>query len=207
MPRSTAHALLSSLADIGLLAHTSGLRYRLGWRLLTLSGRLLTSTDVARRGAPVLARLAGQLRRTVRIATYDNGQVVAISQAGPGGAVAGLGLGERLPAHSTACGKIMLAYLGIDPGTLGLSRLTRKTVTDPERLRAALAEVRRNDLAFDRQETDDALTCVASSNRDARTDTVIAALSLCLPPRELDRDINGYTRCLRQAARQICTNR
>ena len=203
MPRSNTHVVMSSLADIGLLARTPDLRYRLGWRLLTLSGRLLDSTEVARVGAPVAAQLAGQLRHTVSIAAYDNGQLVTISQAGPGGPVPAAGLGQRLPAHSSACGKIMLAHLGVDPGTLRLPRLTRNTMTDPERLRAALAVVRRNDLAFDRQETHDALACVASSIRDGRTGAVIAALSLCLPPEDLDREITLYARGVLRAARQV----
>ena len=75
VPRSTAHALMSSLTGIGLLAHIPGSRYRLGWQLLTLSGRLLNTTDVARLETPVLAQLAHQLRHTVTISTWDNGPV------------------------------------------------------------------------------------------------------------------------------------
>jgi hypothetical protein len=64
LPRPTllpyAHELLSSLAGIGLPRCAPDSRYRLGWRLLTLSGQLVNSTDVARLGALVLPQLAGR---------------------------------------------------------------------------------------------------------------------------------------------------
>jgi IclR family transcriptional regulator, KDG regulon repressor len=207
MPRSNAHELMSSLASIGLLQRTPDSRYRLGWRLLTLSGHLLNSTDVARLGSSVLSQLADQHRQTVSIATYDSGQVVSIGQAEPRGSAPVSRIGERFPVHSTAAGKIMLAHLGIDPGEdhLDMERFTRNTMTDPERLRRALAIVHSNDIAFDRQETDERIVCVGSPIRDGRSGAVIAALTLCSAPEEFDRSFDSYARTVLRAARQIST--
>jgi IclR family KDG regulon transcriptional repressor len=207
MPRSNAHELMSSLASIGLLQRTPDSRYRLGWRLLTLSGHLVNSTDVARIGSSVLYQLANQHRQTVSIATYDSGKVVSIGQAEPRGSAPVSRIGDRLPAHSTASGKIMLAHLGIDPSedNLQLDQFTRNTMTDPEQLRRTLAVVRRNDIAFDRQETDEAIVCVGSPIRDGRSGAVIAALTLCVSPENFARNLDGYTRSVLHAARQIST--
>jgi IclR family transcriptional regulator, KDG regulon repressor len=205
MPRSNAHELMSSLASIGLLQRTPDSRYRLGWRLLTLSGHLVNSTDVARVGSSVLSQLANQHRQTVSIATYDNGQMVSIGQAEPRGSAPVSRIGDRLPAHSTASGKIMLANLGIDPASdeIELERFTPHTMTDPDQLRRALTIVRRNDIAFDRQETDEAIVCVGSPIRDGRTGGVVAALTLCVSPGEFERGFDVYTRSVLRAARQV----
>lgn len=207
MPRSNAHELMSSLASIGLLQRTPDSRYRLGWRLLTLSGHLVNSTDVARLGSAVLTQLANQHRQTVSIATYDGGQVVSIGQAEPRGSAPVSRIGERLPAHSTASGKIMLAHLGIDPteNQLDLERFTPNTLTEPELLRRALGIVRRNDIAFDRQETDQRIVCVGSPIRNGQGGPVIAALTLCVGPEQFDRNFDIYSRTVLRAARQIST--
>ena len=207
MPRSNAHELMSSLASIGLLQRTPDSRYRLGWRLLTLTGHLVNSTNVARLGAPVLAQLTNQHRQTASIVIYDCGQMVSIAQAESHGSAPVSRIGEQLPAHSTAGGKIMLGHLGIDPtdDNLKLERFTRATVTDPARLRKALAIALRNDLAFDRQETDDRIVCVASPIRDGRSGSVVAALTLCVTPEDFDRSYDAYTRTVLRAARQVST--
>ena len=46
VPKSSAHALLSTLADVGLLAATSHIRYRLGWRVLALGETLRATLDL-----------------------------------------------------------------------------------------------------------------------------------------------------------------
>jgi IclR family transcriptional regulator, KDG regulon repressor len=205
IPRSNAHELMASLASIGLLQRTPDARYRLGWRLLTLSGHLVNSTDVARLGASVLAQLANRHGQTVSIATFDEGQVVSIGQAEPRGSAPVSRIGERLPAHSTASGKILLAHLGLNPAEGGesLERFTANTVTDATLLGRILVGVRRSDVAFDRQETDDAIACVGSPIRDGASGRVIAALTLCASPAELDGSVEVYSRSVLRAARQI----
>lgn len=202
IPRSNAHELLSSLATIGLLQRTPDARYRLGWRLLTLSGHLVNSTDVARIGSSVLSQLAHQHGQTAGLATLDNGQVLSIGQVEPHGSAPVARVGDRLPAHSTASGKILLSHLDLDPGD-DLEQLTPKTITDIEILRRQLAVVRRNGVAFDLQETDMSISCVAAPIRDGRSGAVIAALTLCVSPEKFSRDRERYIRSTVGAARRV----
>jgi DNA-binding IclR family transcriptional regulator len=93
-------------------------------------------------------------------------------------------VGSRWPLHATGVGLVLLAFA--EPAVqerifaAPLARFTPYTITDPARLRAKLAEVRRADAAVsDRQITDDAIS-VAAPIRDA-AGSVVAALSLVVP--------------------------
>ncbi|HEY1970283.1 MAG TPA: IclR family transcriptional regulator [Pseudonocardia sp.] len=204
MPRSNVHELMSSLATIGLLQRTPDARYRLGWRLLTLSGHLVNSTDVARVGLPVLHHLAEEHSRAVNIATYDSGQIVSLGLVAPRSTAAVPRIGERLPAHCTASGKIMLAHRSVElDREVTLERLTARTITDPVLLCRQLAQVRREDLAVDRRETHDSVVCVASPIRDGRSGAVIAALSLRATPADFTSKHAEYAHAVRRGAARI----
>jgi DNA-binding IclR family transcriptional regulator len=93
-------------------------------------------------------------------------------------------VGSRWPLHATGVGLVLLAFA--EPSVqervcaAPLARFTGHTITDPARLRATLAEVRRADAAVsERQITKDAVS-VAAPIRNA-AGTVVAALSLVVP--------------------------
>lgn len=67
VPRSSAHALLASLVDIGLLQCRSRGRYRIGWRVVELNQTLQGTVDVRTVAAPALAALS---ESTVRQRTW-----------------------------------------------------------------------------------------------------------------------------------------
>jgi DNA-binding IclR family transcriptional regulator len=73
-------------------------------------------------------------------------------------------VGQRFPAHATACGKALLAY---DPAAAdaviarGLQALTPHTLTDERALRAELADVRAGALARDSEEIELHAACAA----------------------------------------------
>jgi DNA-binding IclR family transcriptional regulator len=203
MPRSNVHELLSSLASIGLLRRTRDARYRLGWRLLTLSGQLVNSNEVARVGSALLHQLAARHRHSVSIAVCDGGEVVSIGQAEPQGSAPVSRIGDRMPMHSTATGKIMLAHHEADVGQLRLERFTTRTITDPQLLARTLAAVRRDDVAYDERETDDAIVCIASPIRDSRNGVVIAALSMSVAPAVFEQERFRLAQSVQRAARQV----
>src|ERR1700685_4045418 len=73
IPRSSAHDLLATLADTGLLRPAECNRYRLGWKLLTLSSTMLDTSDVRTHARPVMRQLVKKLGATTHLAILDEG--------------------------------------------------------------------------------------------------------------------------------------
>src|ERR1700679_2957931 len=158
VPRSSAHDLLDTLAQTGLLRRVEGSRYRLGLKLLTLSSTALDSFAVRLHARPVMERLADTLSATVHLATLDGTEVVYVDKVTPaGGPVIGLsGVGRRLPLYCSAVGKALLAHQS--PGTIGpaldplqLEPVTDRTISSVDALRFDLASSRRSGVARDRE--------------------------------------------------------
>ena len=112
LPKSSTHSLLTSLAQSGLLERTFDNRYRLGWRLLTLSRSLLDGSSLRVHAHPMIRALRSRLDATVHLATFNSGQITYIDKAdGRRSPVIALSaVGTRAPAHCTALGKALLAY-------------------------------------------------------------------------------------------------
>jgi DNA-binding IclR family transcriptional regulator len=113
-------------------------------------------------------------------------------------------VGARWPLHATGVGLALLAHGGPelqDAYCAGeLASFTPYTITDPVRLRRALAEVRRSGVAVsDRQVTEDALS-VAAPVRGA-DGSVTAAVSVVVP--YADAQVPVLAPAVRLAARGI----
>src|SRR5512143_1308557 len=108
--KSSTHDLMSSLAKLGLLHKTEDNRYRLGWRLVTLSETLLATTELLREARPVMEELAAQYQETIHLAVLDDTQAVYVDKpAGKQAVRVELpSLGARLYAHCSALGRSCL---------------------------------------------------------------------------------------------------
>jgi DNA-binding IclR family transcriptional regulator len=186
VPRSSAHDLLDTLAQTGLLRRVEGNRYRLGLKLLTLSNVALDSLAVRVQARGVMECLARKLNATVHLATLDGTDVVYLDKVTPEGGprIALSGIGRRLPLHCTAVGKVLLAHQS--PGTIGhaLDRLPFEPVTDRtidsiDTLRLELASARRQGVAHDREGSVLGVCCHAAPITEAGRAT--AAISLSVP--------------------------
>jgi DNA-binding IclR family transcriptional regulator len=183
LPKSSAHDHLASLADIGLLQRTPAGRYRLGWRLLALSGTLLRTTDVQAEAKPVLEKLAARLEASIGLIALSNGRSVRIFEAGPPPpATPPEGSSDR-PAHCTSAGKMLLAHRPwpeverLIQRQGGLRRHTPNTITDLPTLRRELEQARQLGFSYDFEEVAPGLCCVAAPVRD-HTGRVLAAVRL-----------------------------
>lgn len=188
VPTSSAHLTLSSLAQTGLLHRTLSGRYRLGFKLLSLCQTLLTNTPWRDVAHEEMARLAQRSGENVGLAAFDGGQVVHVD--GCAGRLGGAGpartVGEILPAHASASGKVLLASR---PWKLGLAmvqaamqggelpRYTENTITALDELEGELARVRRRGYAHEVSEVRAGVYGVAAPVRNHNGE-VIAALSL-----------------------------
>lgn len=187
-PKSTAHALVSTLAEIGLLSVGPSGRYRLGLGLLSLSERVRASLDILQHARPPMQDLARSTRETVLLATLDRHEVIYIDRVEgmhPAVRLAGVRPGSRVPAHCTAVGKALLAYRDLEEvrklmAASTFRRFTPATITDIESLEQELVKVRRRGVAFDREEVLPGVACMAAPVMD-RYGSVVAGVSLSVP--------------------------
>ena len=189
LPRTTVHELLATLAARGWLVAIGGdsPRYRLGVRAFELGSVYLRSLDLTDSVRAVAQKLAADTGETVQAGVLDEDQVVYIAKVDSIHPVRLVStVGGRLPAHCTAVGKALLSGLSdrrldeLFPRGSELPRLTENSIRDPERLKAALARIRRQGVAYEQRESNPEAACVAAGIRD-RTGQIVAALSISVP--------------------------
>jgi IclR family transcriptional regulator, acetate operon repressor len=212
LPRSTAHRLAVQLERHGLLE-----RSRRGWRLglaLFELGQLVPRQQQLREVALAhMEDLYEATRETVQLAVLDEGEVVYVEIiSGHRKVKTPSRRGGRMPAHCTALGKVLLAFSDdVGRGWLAshpvLEPRTRWTITDATALARELQDVRRAGLAYDREEVDEGLTCVAAPVL-AADGSARAALSVSMPaggritPAQVAPAIHAGARALSRQLRQ-----
>ncbi|TDC97315.1 IclR family transcriptional regulator [Actinomadura sp. 7K507] len=181
LPRSTAHRILDQLVGQRWLAHHS-FGYGLGQRALGLGGQDGGHGKIREAAAPLLHELQITTGLVAHLAVLDGAEVFYLDKLG--GRLASSvpsRVGGRAPAHCTALGKAMLAWL--EPEQVdamlgsGISRFTSRTIGELGTLHQELHRVRqRRGLAFERGESYPGIACVAAAIRG--TDGPVAGISL-----------------------------
>jgi DNA-binding IclR family transcriptional regulator len=209
VPRSSAHSLLSSLVQTGLLQSRGRGRYRIGWRVVELSEILRGTVNVRSVASPVLERLVEEYGETAHLAVMEQSRVLYIEKVLGTHVVnvSGARVGAQLEPHCSAVGKMLLAHRSADEITRILDdttmrRLTATTITDPEALREELSTVRQTGVAYDQGEAISEVRCVAAPVRDAMG-LVIAAVSVTVPESRFVRSRAEFTQAVKTAAAEI----
>jgi IclR family acetate operon transcriptional repressor len=187
MYKSTAHRLLGTLMRRGYIEQDRRTgKYKLGYTLLDLGMKLLSSIDLRREALPYLRELAIESNEVVHLALLDQGEMVYIEKVESSNTVRMHSrVGKRVPVHATGLGKVILAYLP-RAETLalieryGLAPLTDKTITDRAAFLRCLDDVRRVGYAVDVEENELGICCVAAPIWD-HTQRVVAACSVSGP--------------------------
>jgi IclR family acetate operon transcriptional repressor len=152
--KSTVSRLLSTLEERGLVEQ-DGERghYHLGQGIVQLAANVPRNVSLSTLARPICERLAAEVGETVNLAVLDGSEVVTVDQVIGAGTVAALNwVGQRSPLHATAAGKVFLAFAPPDRLSALLRRplraYTPSTITDRQRLRAQLEEVRRHNYSI-----------------------------------------------------------
>lgn len=145
LPASTTHRLVNELTEGGLLTRKSDGRYQLGlriWELAQNTGRQLRDT-----AKPYVQDLYSLTGETSQLVVRDNNEALLIDRVyGSKRVPRSSRVGGRLPLHSTAVGKVLLAF--DEPWVrdsylkLKLSAATEQSVTDPVVLSGHLRKIR-----------------------------------------------------------------
>lgn len=113
LPRATTFRLLNTLENMNFLERIGGSNeYRLGMAVLRLGFEYLSSLDLTELGQPVIARLCDEIRYPCNIVVRDNRSIVYVAKVTPPVPLTStVHVGTRLPAHSTAFGRVLLSEM------------------------------------------------------------------------------------------------
>lgn len=168
LPRSTAHRILDQLVKLQWLEHSS-FGYSLGSRSLHLGGGSDESAELRSAASQHLHALMLSTGMTVHLAVLEGGQVRYLDKMGGRFATTVPSrVGGHAPAHSTALGKAMLAWLPPEEveERVGeaLARRTASTLVDVVALHHAMSRIRsRNGLAYEQGECFEHIACAAAA--------------------------------------------
>ncbi|MFA1550281.1 IclR family transcriptional regulator [Actinomadura chokoriensis] len=154
LSKPAVHRILTSLRSRRLVQiDPETRRYALGLTAMRLGLAYLDHIDVRRLAAADLAELSRSTRETATLSSRVGTQRVYVDQVTPDREVImSVSLGVPFPLHAGASSKAFLAflpeaeiedYLSVDH----LSRLTDRTVVDPDALRLELSAIRRRGYA------------------------------------------------------------
>jgi len=168
-PNATLHRLLRTLAAEGMIAydpHRQG--YGLGLGLMRLAHAAWARFSLAAVAREALDALSERTGETIHLAQLDRGQVLYVDKREARLPVAMFsGVGMVGPAYCTGVGKAMLAFLDAGARAAALAEqsfrpCTAATHCGPGSLEAELDEIRAEGVAFDREEHEAGITCIAA---------------------------------------------
>ena len=209
--KSTVYRLASTLVSEGMLEQNrENEKYRLGVALFGLGALVRQRMNVSTEARPYLFDLREATNETIHLALLDGADILYVYDLESTQAIRmRANLGERKPALCTAEGRAMLAFRPeAEVETLmrqGFRPRTPKTVTDLDKLRAALADVRRLGFAREDEQSELGMRSIAAPIRDASGD-VVAAVGMAGPLQRLsDKVLAQYAPQVAETARVIST--
>ncbi|NJR13396.1 MAG: IclR family transcriptional regulator [Phyllobacteriaceae bacterium] len=185
-PRGTLHRQISNLIAEGLLVQRSDNCYELGPRLLKLASRAWSGNQFRQIAEPHLNALHEATGETVHLGVLADTEIIYLDKVESRSAVRMHSqVGKASPVYCTGVGKAALSCLPDDrlgsiAHAIAYHRFTPTTLAGPEALIAEVAQIRREGLAFDREEHEAGISCVAApiSSRDG---SLIAGISVTAP--------------------------
>ncbi|MFC4768061.1 IclR family transcriptional regulator [Effusibacillus consociatus] len=208
--KSTVHSLLKTLQVHGYIEQNpENGKYKLGLKLLERGNFVIHSLDLRPIARKYLLNLTEQTGLTTHLVILDGKEGVYIDKVeGTSGIVAYSRIGRRVPIHSSAVGKVLVAFKNLEEIKKILHGYvytvhTANTITNEQDFLKELENVRSLGYAIDNQENEPGVRCVAVPIRN-HSGQVVAAASMSTPISSLgDQPVENVLLLLRQAADEI----
>lgn len=208
-PRGTLHRQLSHLVQEGLLELRPDHAYVPGLRLLKLASASWARNEFRAVAAPFLEALHGETGETVHLGVLRGREIIYLDKVESRQAVRmNSQIGNASPAYCTGVGKAALSMLdaaALDAILEGMDfhSFTPQTITDRTALLAELSRIRESGIAFDREEHEPGIRCVAAPVVDSGRG-LVAGVSVTGPAYRVGPEqLEAWAPSVRKAARAI----
>ncbi|WP_027091749.1 IclR family transcriptional regulator [Cohnella thermotolerans] len=206
--KSTMFSLLQTMEALEWVSRSEGDYYELGSIFATLGQAYLSGHPLVDRFLTLAQTTVDTIGETVQLSRLEHREIVYLAKKEASHPVRLLSEpGTRLPAHTTAMGKALLAGLpDADVRRLyegyPLEKPTPHTIDSLDRLLSELAAIRRNGCAFDAEEAVLGFRCVAAPVRDLRG-SVQAAVSVSMLSQQWTSKRDAATAAIRKLADEL----
>jgi IclR family transcriptional regulator, KDG regulon repressor len=186
LPVSTVHRFLVNLEEAGFLDCGGNGKYHLGIACFSIGHAALGQLDIRRLSLPYLQALNQHTRETIHLTVRQGLTAVYVEKLdSPEHLRIFSRIGASVPLYCTAVGKILLAYMPQEElkkvfSQIEPRRLTPNTIATLPELEQHLHRVRKAGHAFDLEEHEPHIRCIAAPIWD-HTGAVNASLSLTAP--------------------------
>ena len=184
---STAHRILSVMTHARLVERHDNSTYSLGIRLLELGNIVKSRISIGATARPFMQELHTQIGEAVNLGIRDQDEIVYVERTSSGRSLVRVVylVGGRAPLHLTSLGKLFLAAdsaaeVRAYAKRTGLPGKTEYSLTNLEALEKDLDKVRQTGIAYDIEEAEVGLLCVASPILDDEGN-IAAGLSISAP--------------------------
>ncbi|MBD8544616.1 helix-turn-helix domain-containing protein [Oxalobacteraceae sp. CFBP 8761] len=182
IPRASVRRCLHTLIALGY-ASADGNQFSLKPKVLSLGYSYLSSTPLTVSAHPYLNQVSRSLNESCSLGVLQDDEVLYVGRSAASRIMSvSLTTGSRLPAYCTALGRMLLAHLPAPElddylARVPLKAMTERTVVNPERLRAILADVRVAGYVLVEEELEVGLRSISVPVRGA-SGNVLAALNI-----------------------------
>ncbi len=203
---STAHRILGAMSQSGFVERTEPGVYRLGIRLLELGSLVKSRISLRETAMPSMLKLHAATGESVNLGIRAGDEIVYVERTSSGRSAVRVVhiVGARAPLHTTATGKLFLVEDGAEKvrdyaRRTALPASTPTSITTLPALEKELDKVRRHGVAFDLDEVESGVRCIAAGIRDDAGE-LVAGLSLSTPSERFNPD---WAPLIRETADEI----
>ncbi|MGY4797226.1 IclR family transcriptional regulator [Lysinibacillus fusiformis] len=196
LPKSTTHRLLQSLISNGYVEQDEKTgKYSLSTKILQISTKVLKKYDFVKISKPYMEKISNFTGETVHLCVRNHDEAIYIDKVEGRHTIRMYSqIGKRVKLYCTAVGKILLSELpdkeieDLYRGKL-FNPYTENTIKTIDQLLDRIQDSRRRSFAFDNEEHEKGILCVAAPifNHENK---IIAALSLSGPIERMSKGID-----------------
>lgn len=208
--KATVFRLLYTLKSKGFVYQNKETnKYRLGYRIFAIGMKVKGQDLLGEQITPFIKRLSAKSGETVNVGVLEGSEVVHVNSIVSDQHLRlDIKIGDRESVHSTALGKILLAYKNWNDARailekIELQKFTPTTITDLSGMKDELETVRKRGYALDNEESYRGIRCIAVPLYEGKGH-LVAALSLSAPASRFDDEkVSVYHQLLVETACEI----
>jgi DNA-binding IclR family transcriptional regulator len=211
--KSTAFRFVQTLLQLGyIFRDEANDRYGLSLKLNALAGTRSGSRDILRYASSALESLSRETGETVHLAVLEDGDLIYLRKIESNRVLRVVtmtsSVGGGAPMYCTGLGKAVLAFFSLQEQERYIAhqvftRFTARTITDGPALLGELALIREQGYAFDRQEHEEGVVCVAAPIFGSGQ-LPLGAISVAGPSVRMgEEELRRYTALILEASREI----